>query len=172
MKQYYLTITSKTEESLKNFLVCLKNPNINYNVISRQFKKKTKKQKFSILKSPHVYKTAQEQFESRFFTSQINFYSNDTFKSLIFLKKIKNNLFPNIKIKIKFSTNKTLSRKVDKQIFNPNNFKLNVLQKNLKRRKIRKNKETNYKKVEFLLKLFDTYGELTPKWLRSNSSVG
>jgi ribosomal protein S10 len=162
MKQYNLTITSKTEESLKNFIFCLKNPNINYNVISRQFKKKIKKQKFSILKSPHVYKTAQEQFESRFFTTQIHFYSNDNFKSLIFLKKIKNNLFPDIRLKIKISTNKTLARKVDQQIFNPDNFKLNILQKNLIKGGVRKYKEANYKKVEFLFKLFDTYGELIP----------
>lgn len=158
MKQYHLTITSKTKESLKNFIFCFKNPNINYNVISRQFKKRTKKQKFSILKSPHVYKTAQEQFESRFFTTQIHFYSNDNFKSLIFLKKIKTNLFPDIKLRIKISTNKTLARKIDQKLFNPENFKLNILKKS----GITKYKKTNYKKVEFLFKLFDTYGELTP----------
>lgn len=158
MKQYHLTIISKTEESLKNFLFCLKSQTLNYNTICKQFKKKTKKQKFSILKSPHVYKTAQEQFEFRFFTSQITFYSNDHFKFLIFLKKIKNNLFPDIKLKIKLSINKKLVRKIDQQIFNPDNFKLNILQTSKKKRR------TNYKKVEFLFKLFDVYGELIPNF--------
>ena len=164
MKQYHLTVTSKTKKSLYDFLSFLNSTSIDFNTIKKNFKNKKRKTKFTILKSPHIYKTAQEQFQSSFFSNKIAIYSNSNFQFLIFLKKIKNNLFPDLKIKIKFPINKNVANKTQTLILNPNNFKLNILNKLLhQKNKIKKHKKKNYKEIEHLIKIFDLHGEFTPK---------
>jgi len=164
MKQYHLTVTAKTKKSLYDFLSFLNNTDIDFNIIKKDFKNKKRKTKFTILKSPHIYKTAQEQFQSTFFSNKIAIYSNSNFQFLIFLKKIKNNIFPDLKIKIKFPINKNLSNKTQTLILNPNNFKLNILNKLLhQKKKIKKHRKRNYKEIEHLLKIFDLYSEFTQK---------
>src|SRR6476620_2101567 len=131
MKHYQLTIISKNKKSAENgFLFFLKNSSeLNLNIIKKYFQKKKKKNVLTILKSPHVNKSAQEQFESKFFSKQLSIYSSKNFQFLLFLKKIKTYLFPDVKIKIKFILNKNLSEKIGANILNPSNFKLNVLKK-------------------------------------------
>lgn len=161
MKHYHITVTSKTKKSLKDFFVFLSNTFINFNIIVKYFKHKKTRKFFSILKSPHIYKTAQEQFESNFFSSQITIYENSKFQSLILLKKIKNNLFPSLKIKLHFSINNKVLKKKQQQILNPNNYKLHFVQKTLNQKKqLRKQTKNNYQQIKHLLKIFDVYGEL------------
>jgi ribosomal protein S10 len=170
MRHYYLTITSKTKKSINDFFVFLNNTFITFHIIRKYFKHKKTKKFFTILKSPHVNKTAQEQFESNFFSSQITIY--DRFQSLIFLKKIKNNLFPAIKIKLHFPISKKVLKKKQLQILNPNNYKLQLLQKNLNQKtRIKKYQKKSYKQIKHLLQIFDVYGELLQK-LSLDSSVG
>jgi hypothetical protein len=163
MKHYHLTITAKTEKSLYNLLNFLENIDLNLNVIKKVFKKEKKKKILTLLKSPHVNKTAQEQFQSNFFSTQINIYSNSNFQSLIVLKKITNTLFPDTKINITFPGNRNLSNKIQTQIFNPNNFKFNnednILLNQKYKLSIRKKK--NYKFIENNIQIFDIYGEIT-----------
>src|SRR6476660_9100922 len=122
MKHYQLTITSKNKKSIENcFLFFFNNAN------KKNLKKKKKKTILTILKSPHVNKSAQEQFEFKLFSKQLSLYSQKNFQILFFLKKIKIYLFPDVKMKIKFILNKNLSEKIKVHIFNPTNFKLNVL---------------------------------------------
>jgi len=161
MKHYHLTITSKNKKTLKDFFIFFNGTSINPNLIKKYFQKRNKKKILTILKSPHVNKTAQEQFESRFFINQLTIYSPNIFQSLIFLKKIKVNLFPDIKVKIKFTINNILYKKTQAKIFNPNNFKLNIFNKSLRQKSHKeylKNKQTQH-----LLKIFDIYGELLKK---------
>ena len=93
------------------------------------------------------------------------------------LKKIRNNLFSDVKIKIKCSVKKETNSNIRLQIFNPDNFKLNIneifcTQTNhsfsLKKKKISDNK--NNKKMKQFLQTLDIYGELTKVSL--DSSVG
>lgn len=159
MKHYNLKIVSKTKKSLYNFLNFLNNTYVNSNIIKKIFKNKKRKKILTILKSPHVNKTAQEQFQSLFFLTQINFYSNNNSQSLIFLKKIRNNLFHDIKISIKFNINKNFSNKNQIQTLNPTNFKLNILKNTL-------HKNYNHKQIKHFIKIFDVYGEITNKKFR------
>ena len=87
--------------------------------------RKKKKKKLTILKSPHINKTAQEQFEARIFSKKLIIYPIKNSKYLAFFKKIRNNLFSDIYIKTKFSLNKTAENNLKLKIFNPNNFKIN-----------------------------------------------
>ena len=160
MKHYHLILTSKTEKSLYNLLHFLKNRYLNLNIIKKDFKRKKRKKILTILESPHVYKTAQEQFQYNFFSAQITIYSNNSFQSLIFLKKIKNNLFPDVNIQSKFSIKKNLSNKTQIQMLNPNNFKLNNIL-NQKYKVVDRQKKNNYKQIENIIKIFDIYGEIS-----------
>jgi len=166
MKQYHLTIISKTKLQLDNFLNFLGNPKVNSYIIKKKFKNKKTKKKFTVLKSPHVYKTAQEQFQSSFFSQKITLYSNDNFPFSIFLKRIKNNLFSDLKFKIEFQINKNLFNKTEKLILNPNNFRLNMFNKLLNqhyRSEIEISDKQNYEQMANLLKIFDFYSELLQK---------
>jgi ribosomal protein S10 len=102
MNNYKLVIVSKKKDSINKFLTfLLKNTDQNFNLTSKYLNRKNKKNVLTILKSPHVNKTAQEQFESKTFSIQICFLINYNLKELIFIKKIKNTLFSDIQIKIK-----------------------------------------------------------------------
>ena len=163
MRQYHLTIASKTKKTLDDFLKFLNNPRVNFFIIKKNFKNKKTKKVFTILKSPHVYKTAQEQFQSNFFSKKITIHSNLTL-FLIFIKKIKNDLFPDLKTKIKFSVNENLSSKTRTLILNPSNFKSNILNKTLNQKyRTKTTNKKNYKQTEHLLKIFDSYSELLEK---------
>jgi ribosomal protein S10 len=172
MIQYHITVTSKNKNSIKNFFIFFDRIFESFNIIRKYLKKKRKRKIVTILKSPHVNKTAQEHFETRLYTSQITvYYSQKYFKILIFLKKIKIYLFPDIKIKIKFTVNKLSMKKTQTKILNPDNFKLNFFNKQLKNNNLKNikhykskqyNKEKNIllKKTEYFLKILDTYGNL------------
>ena len=177
MKHYQLTIISKNKKSAENcFLFFLNNTSeLNLNIIKKYFKKKKTKNILTILKSPHVNKTAQEQFESRFFSKQLSIYSPKNFQFLLLLKKIKTHLFPDVKIKIKFILNKNLEAKTKINILNPSNFKLNILKKmtfqkyvlndkkEIKNKRYNLKKKSNLKNIQHLLKIFDMYSEIQEK---------
>ena len=69
---YSLTIQSTNKEVLliyKNFLSCL----LKTNSVNYSFFLPVKKKKLTLLKSPHVYKKAKEQFEVRYYTLLVSF---------------------------------------------------------------------------------------------------
>ena len=69
MKKFDLIVKSKNKNILNNFFLFLKENNLNQ--IQKCFPKKTKYNRLTILKSPHVNKKAQEQFEKIIFKNQI-----------------------------------------------------------------------------------------------------
>lgn len=174
MKHYQLTLISKNKKSVENcFLFFFNNASKwDLNVIKKYFRKKKKKNILTILKSPHVNKSAQEQFESKFFSIQFNIYSPKNLQVLFFLKKIKTHIFSDVKMKIKFILNKNLSEKKNVDILNPANFKLNVLKevelnkyilcnkKRIKNKQYDLNKKPSLTNIQCLLKIFDIYSEL------------
>jgi ribosomal protein S10 len=148
---YHITIISKNKSSLNSVSTLLNSINnnkyLNLNIIKKYFKKKNKKSVLTILKSPHVNKTAQEQFEFKFSSKQ--FLIKPTTKNLkyvLLLKKLESNLFPDTKIILKFISNRKLKKKNSK-IFNINNFKI-------------KQKTDPIKRILTVLNIFDIYGEL------------
>jgi len=178
MPHYYLTIISKNKSSVKNFFIFFDRALNNFNVVKKYLKKPNKKKFFTILKSPHVNKAAQEQFETKLFLSQINIhYSPKSLQFLVFLKKVKIYLFPDIKIKIKFNFNKSLLKKTQSKMLNPNSFKLDFFSTQLQNKNLKKSKQYKadqynkqkfnlLKKTKSLLKIFDTYGSLIKQTFR------
>lgn len=99
---FKLSLKSKNVNSLKNFIFTLNSIENILNEKSLKIKpiKKLKKVLFSILKSPHVNKTSQEQFDYVYYSSEILIFTNDYLKVLLFLKLLSNKFFSSINMKV------------------------------------------------------------------------
>ena len=123
MKLSNLVFYSKNNKSLlKAILFFLANSD-DLNV-QKYFSRKTRRKILTILKSPHVNKTAQEQFEIRTFSTQLLSYNVKSSKFLFFFKSLKENSFADLNFKIKFSLNKKREKRANSTILNPANLKL------------------------------------------------
>lgn len=145
-----IQISSKNKNSLKNFFeffikICGKK-NLKTALFLKYFPRHTTKNVFTILKSPHVNKTAQEQFGYSIFSKQINIQTFQMLKFLIILKKIQTQLFPDVQIKIKYILQEKKFKIVRTQILNPNNYRVNYFPKN------------EFQDTKSYLKLFDIFG--------------
>ena len=127
-------ISSKNSISLNTFLRFFlkisKNKRIKTNIYSIQHSKPKLTKKFSILKSPHVNKKAQDQ----------------GLKLLMILKKIQCKLFADVKIKVEFVLNENKFYKETHKKFNPNKFSS------------KKNKVNSLSSKSYL-QFLDVYGE-------------
>ena len=120
-----LDLKSKNLKSLKRFLVIFEKFCVSYDnqsIISIS-NKNIKKVLFSVLKSPHVNKRAQEQFEFKLYNTKIIFYSLKYLKMLLFLKFLSKNFFSDIRFKVSFTLkNKSILLKMSKFYFKKINF--------------------------------------------------
>lgn len=170
MKHYDIITASKNKKSLETFSWFFSNNSrSSFNTINRYFKKKKRKKVLTILKSPHVNKKAQEQFESKLFSKQLTLYLPKHHQYLLFLKKIKA-IFSDIKIRIRFIHNKSLTKKKQVYVFNTQNFKLKLLDNSpYQNKNIQKQNNIDIKsngggsvlkQVKQYIKIADIYGEL------------
>jgi hypothetical protein len=135
---------------LNSFLKTLKTLKCNKRLQLRRIllfiNKKRVSKTFTILKSPHVNKTAQEQFELNFFSKDLKIQSFQLFKILLLLKKIQSLSFSDVQIKIRFGI-----QSLSKQSTLFNNLKLKLLNR-MKKKK--------YKQVKLLLFFVNLCGKL------------
>src|SRR6056297_487007 len=125
MKQYCLKILAKNEKSVKNFLHFF----FNYlktksNIIQKSSSANRNRKIVTLLKSPHVDKTAQEHFELRILKKEILIKSFCLKKDFIFLKKVLNRLFQDISINLTFTIAKKVDQKNKQSLFYLNNVRL------------------------------------------------
>ena len=165
MTKYKLILYSKDKKAINYFLKFLENitKTQNIKIVKKLLKKKKTKKKLSILKSPHVNKTAQEQFEYVHYFITISFYSWEIKKYFILLKKIKNQLFPDIRIQLKAKISHSKKNKLinlNKTLF----YKPVIANKNKKQKDLTlpqlsfsKNRLNN---LILHLKILDFYGKL------------
>jgi ribosomal protein S10 len=172
MKQYCLKISSKNEKSLNIFLAFIsKHFKTKFNIIKKSISAQNKTKILTILKSPHVNKTAQEQFEFRTFSKQILIKSAYLEKNIIFLKRVLNRSFHDISIALKFVANLEAPYKNQRLVFYPDNFRLvssYFFNTNLKRNKQKIAFKKNIVKKNLLLNLtqfltiISVFGETAP----------
>lgn len=146
-----IRIFSKTQESIEqflNFFIIFHNQK-KLTLCSKTLKKIKKNKKFTLLKSPHVNKKAQEQFKFEIFSNEIFIKSHQILKILTMLKNIKKSLFPDIKIIVKFTFQSNI--KLELQSFNPDNFINNSI--DINKLHLKKN-------ISKILKILDIYGQL------------
>lgn len=144
-----LFVYSNNKKTLHSFLKFLnkstRNKVLKIKIFSSQQTAIQKNKIFTVLKSPHVNKKAQEHFKLCKYQVQIQLNLFQTPKLLILLKKIQSTLFQNIFVRIKITI---FQNNLKKNQINPRLF-------NLKRSKhLLKFSSTNY------VKNFDTFGEL------------
>jgi ribosomal protein S10 len=165
MKTLSLFLKTKNKKSLKNFLFFFEENNfINFHSLKKKFSKTKSKTIFTILKSPHVNKKAQEQFEIKTFNLQLTILTTQIFKFLIFLKRIKNSVFSDIHIKIKvFSSLK--KQKSIKTMFDIDNFKINSV---FQQKEIIKLKKID----KFKISKNNVDVEIVPKYIKLISFYG
>lgn len=165
MKYYQITITSKNKQSLKDYSKFFNNNIKICKILSKSYNKKNKKKVITILKSPHVNKKAQEQFEFNIFSKKITLKMPNDSKFLIFLKKIETNLSSDVSIKIKLLINKRLPEKFEIKVFNPSYFQFNFFKNTnlLNNNKLKKERILDFKKVKKLFGILDIYGEVCQK---------
>jgi ribosomal protein S10 len=156
----HFKVSSKDNHVLKKFLQFLQRLSISP-VVLKHFSKQKKRKFITILKSPHVNKTAQEQFEFRYYSKE---FLIDSFKPLTFfliIKKIKNLSFPGLKLEVKGLCNLDKKNKNFLKLTDPDNVILE--QSDLR----------TFKKLSFqkkYIQLFDCYGELRLKELFLNKT--
>ena len=143
-----LQINSKNKFSYRKFMKFLVTEINSLNsfpvYVNKINKEKLNKKVFSVLKSPHVNKTAQEQFEIKNYKSFLEIYSYSSIFLLFLIKKISKKLCKdiNIEVKIHFENLKVL----------------NILKKNIDSNTAFLNLH-NSNNIKGYLKLLDCYGE-------------
>ena len=154
-----LSIYSKNLDSLTNFLKFFYKFNIKktlgFNIRISQYQKNKKRTFFSVLRSPHVNKTSQEQFEYFIYNKKIKIHVSQLAKFIFIFKKINIQTFSDINIKTKFLVNPKLFKIILFNNTNPDKFKLQPFVNH-------KISITN-KTSQTLLKLFDINGEILLK---------
>lgn len=147
-----LQIFSKNQNLLSRFLLFLSKINLFKKVVKNSVK--TKKKKFlTVLKSPHVNKSAQEQFEYRLYKKSFFIWSPQLKILLLFLKKSLSN-FPGIQIRVFFfSNNHEITKNFVQKSLKPDNFKLNFFSLNCSKFKFNK-------KLDKYLNCSDCHGEI------------
>lgn len=129
MKQYRLKIVSKNEKSLKKFLSFFyKHFRNKFNVIQKSAAICKRKKVITLLKSPHVNKTAQEHFEFRTFYKQILIKTFCAEKNFMFLKKVLNKLFHDVSVDFELTSGSSFTESNRLLALYPDNFKLPVKQ--------------------------------------------
>lgn len=124
VKTFNVTIISKNKTSISNFFLFFNSVVFSsLTALITYFQKNVVKKKLTVLTSPHANKSAQEQFERRFFKKQLIINTIKTFRYLIFLKKLNYNIFSDISIKLKYRIHNKDAQLLGLKTFNPNRCK-------------------------------------------------
>lgn len=146
---FNIHICTKNYKSLQNFVKTISKKSLLkvLNVTNSTYSIERKNKIFTVLKSPHVNKTAQEHFEQNFYSKKFKIYSYKPFLFLVFLKTLKLNSFTDLIFKIEVVNQPRKHKQILKNKINPDNF--SVLQNN--------ESLNNY------LKILNNYGHLLLK---------
>ncbi len=120
---FYLKASAKDIRVLEKFSHFLNKLDTSTFVLKHRSKQNQRKF-ITILKSPHVNKTAQEQFEYRFYHKHFLINSFNPLTFFFMLKKSQNSSFAGLKLEIKSVINFNEKNINSQKVFNPDNFSL------------------------------------------------
>ena len=151
---FSLKIFSKNQQSIFKFLDFLskiKRPT----VIFLNLPQRKKKNFLTVLKSPHINKTAQEQFEYKVFYKTLHLWSPQYQYLFILLKKTIKTSLPEVQIQLHSLMSLNTEKKILLNSINPKNINAFFFQKlSLNSKLIRK------KQIFKQINMFDGFGEL------------
>ena len=165
---FYLKISCKDKRILKIFLRFFTKIKF-LPFFLKSFSKHEKRKVVTVLKSPHVNKTAQEQFEYRLYSKHFLIHSFKPFTFFLLIKKLKNLSFPGLNLEVKGFLGKDKTQNQLLQIVDPDNIILKsahflFLRKPfLKKTRYKKNYNSEFFFSKKYLQLFDLYGEICLK---------
>lgn len=148
-------VKSKTKTSMKKFLNTLNKLKI-LNFSLKNIPKKNNKSFVTVLKSPHINKTSQEQFEFRFYTRKIQIITLKPNLFLYIIKKLQKSAFSNIYIKIETIICEKQLTSLNGLKTEPDNFNFVFFKNYSKKSLLNANLQKN---VELYLNTFSVYGE-------------
>lgn len=154
-------IYSKNYLSVKRLVIFFSNEfllkKLNLTTFNSIYQNPIKRKTFTVLKSPHVNKTAQEHFEYSIYKKTLKIHAYKGFLVLRLLKVLKYKIFPDVKFKISIINQPFEFRRNLQNKINPNNFTV----------------AHNNSDVKTYLKVFNNYGNLVVKSkICLDSSVG
>nr|YP_009495466.1 ribosomal protein S10 [Toxarium undulatum]AWQ64113.1 ribosomal protein S10 [Toxarium undulatum] len=156
----YISICSKTQPAITrfcyHFFKIMSNKTLKLSLSAKIIPQKKRRTLFSLLKSPHVNKTAQNQFCYIQYKKKIVLCTPKPFNTMVLLKKLQR-LIAGVKIIIQIQLNK-------RKFYDTLTVRLNPNQVCLSSRK----------KIDIFkyLKLLDYYGELSFNAHKLNKSLG
>ena len=153
----HIKIFSKNKISqilfLKNINQIFQNSRINLNYLAKNSQQTKVKRIFTVLKSPHVNKTAQEQFQYDIISRKLKFYTFQFLKLIIILQKLRSELFPDVLMKIYVIFKKNNLKKFKSYRLNPRLYRLKMI------------KRQSTSNLLSYLTFFDCYGSLGLKFV-------
>lgn len=146
-----LKIKSLNKTSIKNFFKFINKLNNKFKlrIIQNNYSRPSKVTVYSILTSPHVNKTSQEQFKKHQISNQINLFLKSRLKILLILKKIQRTLFPDLFIVLQVIVDNKLLKIKEHNLLNPDNKPISFNTNIIKTKLIKK----------IYIRLFDIFGE-------------
>jgi ribosomal protein S10 len=151
----HFKVSSKDSQTLKMFFRFLQKLKSSSTVL-KYFSKQNKRKFITVLKSPHVNKTAQEQFEFRYYSKEFLVNSLKPLTFFLAIKKIQNLSFPGLKLEVKGFVNPNQKSKSFLKLIDPDNVVLAYNSSKFFNHLLLPSK---------YVQLFDCYGELRLKEL-------
>ena len=153
---FYLKASSKDKEVLANFNNVLSRIKIT-SITVKYFPKQKNRKIITILNSPHVNKTAQEQFEFRNFNKLFLVHSYKPFLFIMILKNMIHAHFSGLNLVVESFIDSDKNKQQLLKTLNPDNI---IHKISLATHKYRSKKKCMQNYQQRYIQLFDSYGEI------------
>lgn len=157
---FHIKVSAKDKKVLDNFGRFISKLQLTSNSL-RLLSKRNLRKFITVLKSPHVNKTAQEQFEFRVYTKEFIISSFKPLTLFLILKKINDSSFSGLNLKIESLVKQNTKKKLI--ALNPDNVNLNTIEKFNSLLSSDLSNSQNFLSSKRYIQLFDSYGEMVLK---------
>ena len=157
---FHIKVSAKDKKALENFGQFISKLQLTSNSL-RLLSKRNLRKFITVLKSPHVNKTAQEQFEFRVYTKEFIISSFKPLTLFLILKKINDSSFSGLNLKIESLFKQNTKKKLI--ALNPDNVDLNTIEEFDSLLSSDSSSSQNFLSSKRYIQLFDCYGEMVLK---------
>jgi len=157
---FHIKVSAKDKKVLENFGQFISELQLTSNSL-KSLSKRNSRKFITILKSPHVNKTAQEQFEFRVYTKEFVISSFKPLTLFLILKKINNSSFSGLNLKIESLFTQNMKKKLI--ALNPDNINLRTVEMFYPSQVPGSPSAQSFSSSKKYIQLFDCYGELALK---------
>ena len=157
---FHIKVSAKDKKVLENFGQFISKLQLTSNSL-RLLSKRNLRKFVTVLKSPHVNKTAQEQFEFRVYTKEFIISSFKPLTLFLILKKINDSSFSGLNLKIESLFKQNSKKKLI--ALDPDNVNLNTVEKFNPLVPSDLSSSQSFSLSKRYIQLFDCYGEMVLK---------